>query len=136
MERNGVSWGYLFLSVNEVPDGQPTINLEFYRGSLENDSPWYYSDRYDPEDYDTVGELSTGTIDWYGRQFTIRWISGDEDARVRAAIEPPYQPSRLAWLSRSRGKPDHRKKFMSDNDWVNHPEHYGFADPGEGLDDQ
>lgn len=36
--------------------------MEFYRGTLRDAQPWRYSERADPDDYDTAAELRRGAL--------------------------------------------------------------------------
>ncbi|MDT8914665.1 hypothetical protein [Amycolatopsis sp. PS_44_ISF1] len=78
LEKYGAKWGYIFLKVKQVKKESPWIEMEFFRGSLDDELPWRYSDRIDPDDYDTLAELDGGVIDWWGVDFTIRWLQGDD----------------------------------------------------------
>ncbi|WP_410613949.1 hypothetical protein [Amycolatopsis sp. lyj-109] len=71
------SCGYLFAG--------PDFRLEFLRAG--DDDTWYYSDRTDPEDYDTATELASGEIDWYGTTYSARWLPDGEAREIEAYFD-------------------------------------------------
>ncbi|MGW4062224.1 hypothetical protein ACWEGE_28355 [Amycolatopsis sp. NPDC004747] len=77
LHRGGRSCGYLFVG--------PDLQLEFLRAG--DDGTWYYSDRVDPEDYDTAAELASGEIDWYGTTYSARWLPGHEAREIEAYFD-------------------------------------------------
>jgi hypothetical protein len=115
MERDGRVWGYLFVELNEVPHGRPTVTMDFYRGSLDDDEPWRFSDRHDPDDYDTFQELKSGLVDWYDKEFQLRWLADEDADRVRVAVRSPGMPWRKIF-GRSR-RSEHGKKSVADRGW-------------------
>jgi hypothetical protein len=76
------SCGYLFVG--------PDLRLEFLCAG--DDGTWYYSDRADPEDYDTAAELASGKIDWYGRTYSARWLPGHEAREIEAYFDRGRRP--------------------------------------------
>ncbi|MEQ0558847.1 hypothetical protein ABJI51_07180 [Amycolatopsis sp. NEAU-NG30] len=77
LHRGGRACGYLFVG--------PASLLEFLRSG--DDGTWYYSDRADPDDYDTTAELASGEIDWYGTAYSARWLPDGEAREVRAFFD-------------------------------------------------
>ncbi|MFB9685526.1 hypothetical protein [Amycolatopsis plumensis] len=77
LHRGERSCGYLFVG--------PDLLLEFLRDG--GDGTWYYSDRADPDDYDTAAELASGQIGWYGTTYSARWLSDSQAREVEAYFD-------------------------------------------------
>lgn len=89
MRKGGVDCGYLFVTASaaDPEEAGSTFLLEFLRASESTENTWLYSDRADLPDYDTAAELDSSNIDWYGTNYTLQWVSGDEAERLKAYFE-------------------------------------------------
>lgn len=89
MRKDDIDRGYLFVTVPAVDpeEAGSAFLLEFLRVSESAENTWLYSDRADPPDYDTAAELASSSIDWYGTNYTLQWVPGDEAARLKAYFE-------------------------------------------------
>lgn len=97
MHRDGRDCGYLFVTTEDVEAGPPAFTLEFLRAAGEN--TWYYSDRTDPDDYDTASELAGAAIDWYGTSYSARWLPEPDASTIKALFYPKDQPKRRLFRS-------------------------------------
>ena len=65
--------------------GREVIGLEFHAAFLQ-EGQWQAGDRLDAEDYDTIGELDGGQLDWYGDIYDLEWLDDSEAAEVRGSV--------------------------------------------------
>jgi hypothetical protein len=92
MHRDGRDCGYLFVTAEDVEAGPPAFTMEFLRAAGEN--TWYYSDRTDPDDYDTAAELAGAEIDWYGTSYSARWLPEADASAIKALFYSEDRPKR------------------------------------------
>ncbi|ADJ43798.1 hypothetical protein AMES_1975 [Amycolatopsis mediterranei S699] len=93
MRRDGRDCGYLFVTAETTePGSAPAFTLEFLRAGAGD--TWYYSDRTDPDDYDTIAELSGGEIDWYGTSYSASWLPEGEAREIEAFFDPGKRDKR------------------------------------------
>jgi Zn-dependent M28 family amino/carboxypeptidase len=108
LRRDGRDCGYLFVSAGGSP---PAFTLEFLRAGGGN--TWYYSDRADPDDYDTTAELAAAEIDWYGTSCSARWLPVVQGREISALFDAGRR--RRSWLSRRAGRTkDARPEVLPD----------------------
>lgn len=90
MTRDGRDRGYLFVSlIGCYEAGDVVVLLEFLRANPSKEGAWLYGDRADPQRYDTLSELESGRVDWYGWDFSVRWLEDTEGEELRNHFEPP-----------------------------------------------
>ncbi|WP_328452941.1 MULTISPECIES: hypothetical protein [unclassified Amycolatopsis] len=87
----GKSQGYLFVTVPEIASttasGAVTyVDMDFARRDPEQPGGWRYEDRADPGTESAMQELEAAELDWYGEKFGLRWLDGEEAARIRHEV--------------------------------------------------